>query len=152
MNTTWDEIGRKKFEKVTSPTFIKTHFLKTKPNVFLPQTVLVRVSGGSSFHPRSPNVRFPNSSRVTESPLFLGHVERGITDETGARWDLTVSRVWVGVPHPAVTWTEREEARHALLESVSHVHGKYMFIYRFLYTNGEILACFYQVKNIKIVK
>lgn len=80
-----------------------------KFSVILPKTVLIGVSCGSSFQPWSSNVRIPDYSGVTKSPLLLGHVERGVTNETGARGDLTVTRVWVGVSHPVVTWRSEEE-------------------------------------------
>lgn len=108
---------------------------------FLPEAVLVGVGGGSSLQPLSPDVRLPASPGVPESPLIVGHVERGVADEAGAGGDLAVTGVRVGVSHPVVTWRrdvemfdyrthedwvrrENESSSHASSQSVpSHTLG-----------------------------
>lgn len=78
--------------------------LKKCFRVFVPEAVLVGVRGGSSLQPRATYVRLHNSPRMTKSPLILVHVEGGVADEAGARGDLAVARVGVGIPHPTVAW------------------------------------------------
>lgn len=53
---------------------------------------------------------------MTESPLILVHVEGGVADEAGARGDLAVARVGVGVSHPTVAW--RKEKLYYPLEEL----------------------------------
>lgn len=71
--------------------------------VSVPDAVLVGIGGGSSLQPWS-EMHFSESG-VSQPPFLLGHVEGRVTDQTGARGDLTVTGVGVRVSHPTVSWT-----------------------------------------------